>query len=382
MVLQFSSYGALAIGAALVAAGWFGWQAQSPATPKNQRTAVIEAGTIEDVVTAQGKLEPKYYVDVGLQVSGQIKKLHVDIGDTVKKGDLLVEIDPRIYKSRIDADTALLHSLQAQVAEQQAVLRLAQQVQRRNKLMIQSQAISADVFDQGQAALDQAIAKLKSLQAQVEQTQSTLTADRTNLEYTKIYAPMNGTITSLAVREGNTLNSVQSAPTLMQIANLDTMTNRAQVAEADITRLKADTPVYFTTLGDLERKFTSVVRLVQPSPEILNNVVLFNVLIDVDNKEHALMDGMNTEVFFVLGKAEHVPVLPIEALGKRLQSKDDASGKAYTVRVLGQKDPVLIHVGLADRAHIEVRSGLKVGDEVVIPSHDKPANRSSKAAKL
>lgn len=343
---------------------------------KSQRIVTVETGTVEDVVTAQGKLEPKEYVDVGAQVSGQIKKLHVDIGDNVKKGDLLAEIDPRIYQAKLDQDTALLHSLEAQVNAQKAALVLSEQEQARNETMIKTKAISKSAYDQGKSTLDQDKAKLQSLEAQVEQTNSSLNADRTNLDYTKIYSPMDGTVTTLPVREGNTINSVQSAPTLMQVANLDVMTDRAQVAEADISRLKPDTDAYFSTLGDLERKFNGKVRLIQPSPEVLNNVVLFDVLIDADNKDRVLMDGMNTEVFFVLGRAENVPLLPMEALGKRLQNQDNESGKAYSVRVVGQSEPVTIHTGLADRAHIEIRDGLKVGDKVIVPSHDAPAGNN------
>ena len=372
--IYFRKRNILIIAAIMVlVAGWFLFGGGGSSATKNQRTVSVETGTVEDVVTAQGKLEPKDYVDVGVQVSGQIKKLHVDVGDNVKKGQLLAEIDPRIYQSKLDQDTALLHSLQAQVNEQKAALVLAQQQQARNQIMIKTKAISKDTFDQGKSALDQALAKLKSLQAQVDQTSSQLDADHTNLEYTKIYAPMDGTIATLPVREGNTVNAVQSAPTLMQVANLDVMTDRAQVAEADVMRLTSGTKAYFTTLGDMEHKFNGTVRLIQPSPEVINNVVLFDVLIDADNKERRLMDGMNTQVFFVLGEAENVPVLPLEALGKRVQKEDNASGKAYNVRIAGQKDPIIVHTGLADRTRVEIRDGLKEGDKVVIPSHDKPA---------
>lgn len=358
----------------VVVAAWWLFGGSKQENGRSQRIVTVEMGTVEDVVTAQGKLEPKEYVDVGVQVSGQIKKLHVDIGDNVTKGQLLAEIDPRIYQAKLEQDTALLHSLEAQVMAQKAVVLLSEQEHKRNEIMIKTKAISNSAFDQGKSNLDQAKAKLLSLEAQVEQTKSTLDADRTNLEYTKIYSPMDGTVTTLPVREGNTLNAVQSAPTVMQVANLDVMTDRAQVAEADILRLKEGMNAYFSTLGDLERKFNGTVRLIQPSPEVINNVVLFNVLIDADNKERILMNGMNTEVFFVLGKAENVPLLPMEALGKRLQNKDTENGKAYSVRVVGQSEPVIIHTGLADRTHIEIRSGLKAGDKAIVPNIEKPSN--------
>ena len=361
---------------ALLIAGSVIWHFTARSAHKTQRTVTVQTGTVEDVVTAQGILEPKNYVDVGLQVSGQIKKLHVDIGDTVKKGQLLAEIDPRIYQSKLDQDTALLHSLQAQVSEQKAALLLTQQQQRRNQKMIAGKAISQDTFEQGAAALAQAKAKLQALKAQVEQTNSTLRADRTNLEYTKVYSPMDGTVATLPVREGQTLNSVQSAPTLMRVADLKVMTDRVQVAEADVMRLKTGTSVYFTTLGEMEQKYTTTVRLIQPSPEVLNNVVLFDVLIDAENTDGRLMDGMNTQVFFVLGRAENTAILPVDALGARLQNKDNTTGKAYFVRVVGQEKPVVVYTGLSDRTHIEIRSGLKAGDKVILPERERPGRQS------
>jgi macrolide-specific efflux system membrane fusion protein len=358
----------------LVGACWLLFGKGHSGSDTKQRLATVTTGTVEDVVTAQGKLEPKEYVDVGLQVSGQIMKLHVDVGDEATKDELLAEIDPRIYQSRLDADEAQLHSLQAQADEQQANLVLAEQQQARNAIMIKTHAVSKDAFDQSVSALKVAQAKLHSIKAQIDQINSTITADKTNLTYTKIYAPMSGTIGSLPVREGQTLNAVQSAPTLMRISNLEVMTVRAQVAEADIPHLKPNMPAYFTTLGDLERRYNGTVRLIQPSPEIVNDVVLYDVLIDSENKEHRLMDGMSTQVFFVLGKAENVPVLPLEALGKRLPKEDNAQGKAYQVHLVGKSDPITVHVGLSDRTQAEIKDGLKEGDQVVIQNREKSGN--------
>lgn len=361
--------------AALIAIGvgatWIFWPSHRP-THDTVRTVKVETGTIDDVVTAQGKLEPKEYVDVGVQVSGQIKSLFVDVGNVVKKGQPLAEIDPRIYQSRVEEDAAQLKSLKAQVEAQAATLELAKRQQARNEEMFKAQAISKDAFDQGEATLKEASAKLNALKAQSEQIASQLAADKTNLEFTKIYAPMDGVIATLPVREGQTINAVQSAPTLMQVANLDVMTVRAQVAEADIPRVGMNMPAYFTTLGDMEHKWKGAVRLIQPSPEIINDVVLYDVLIDVDNPDHILMNGMSTQVFFQLGTAENVPVLPQEALGKRLPKEDNDKGKAYSVRTKDAQDRT-VHVGLSDRTRVEIRDGLSAGDEVIVPSRAKPA---------
>jgi macrolide-specific efflux system membrane fusion protein len=357
---------------AIIAAGWLVFGKSNDEAESKQRTVQVEIGTVEDVVTAQGKLEPKEFVNVGAQVSGQIKKIHVEIGDNVTKDQLLAELDPRIYQSRLEASEAQLNAQKAQAEQQRASLTLAEQQHKRNSQLIDSKAISQDAFEQSKSALIVARARLKSIQALIDEIESGLKADRTNLEYTKIYAPMAGTVATLPVREGQTVNASQTAPTLMRIANYDVMTVRAQVAEADVMRLTSGMQAYFTTLGDTEKRFVGTVRQIQPTPDIISDVVLFNVLIDAENTERLLMDGMSCQVFFVLGKAENVPLLPVEALIRRSPKEDSEEGKAYYVQVKGQKEPVLIRTGFADRMRAEVRSGLKQGDVVILPAREKP----------
>lgn len=370
----------LAAAIAICAAAWAVTARHAGGGSESAPQAVaVEKGTIEEVVTAQGKLEPKEYVDVGTQVSGQLKILHVDIGNNVKKGDLLAEIDPRIYEARVEADTAQLKSLQAQLAEQEVNLTLARQQHARNELLIKTKAISKDAFDVSLAGLKSAQAKVNTQKAQVEQTESTLKGDRTNLEYTKIYAPMDGTIVTLPARQGQTLNASQTAPTLMQIANLDIMTIRAQVAEADVMRLKEGMPVHFTTLGALDKRFSAKVRQILPSPEVINDVVLYDVLVDVDNHERLLMNGMSTQIFFELGNAANVLVIPVDALGRRMAKEDSAAGQAYMVR-LKEGGEKLVHAGLMDRVNVEIRDGLSEGDEVLVTPH-KPASGGAKSSR-
>jgi macrolide-specific efflux system membrane fusion protein len=179
---------------------------------------------------------------------------------------------------------------------------------------------------------------------------------------------MDGTVVQQSARAGQTLNSNQQTPTIMQLAKLDKMTVRAQTAEADIMRIKPGLPVYFTTLGSELRRWQGVVRQVLPTPEVLNNVVLYNVLVDVDNTDRALMTGMSAQVFFVLGEARQVLIAPVNALGKRLPEQDNAQGTAYRVKVLnaGQEEAQdrLIHIGLQNRRFAEVRDGLSSGERV------------------
>lgn len=365
--------------------GWYFFLRDTPGAVQEDafRAVAIEKGNLENVVTAQGKLEPRDYVDVGAQVSGQLKKVHVEIGDVVESGQLLAEIDPEIYESRVKADEARLKTLAAQMAEQTAQLSSAKLKLDRNQKLIKSKAISQDVFEDAETAYKIAEAQIQSLQAQIEEAQSTLEGDRANLGYTTIYAPMAGTVVSQSSQEGQTLNASQSAPVLVQLANLDTMTVRAQVAEADVMNLKPDMPVYFTTLGDQDRKWNGTVRQILPSPETVNDVVLYNVLVDVDNTDRRLMTGMSTQMFFVLGKAQDALLIPVAALGKRVPDQDNEKGKAYMVRVMKGKamQDSVVHIGLMDRVQAELVSGLALGDKVALPSAAAAANVPGGAAR-
>jgi membrane fusion protein, macrolide-specific efflux system len=343
----------------------------------DEMSATIEYGDIEENVTAQGKLEPKEYVDVGAQVTGQLQKLHVEIGDIVKAGDLLAEIDPRIYASRVMADEAKINTLKAQLVEQEAQILFADRQYARNQLMFKTKAVSQQELQSSETNIKAARAKADSIRAQLKEIQSTLSGDRTNLGYTKIFAPMEGTVVQQSARAGQTLNANQQTPMIMQLAKLDKMTVRSQTAEADIMRIKPGLPVYFTTLGSEQRRWRGTVRQILPTPEVVNNVVLYNVLIDVDNSDRQLMTGMSAQVFFVLGEAKHVPLIPVSALGKRLSEQDNENGSAYRIKVFGTGKELQeknIFIGLQNRRFAEVRDGLKVGERVKLAVAPKKNN--------
>lgn len=371
-----------AIGLIAGGAYWYAAAARKPQAG-SFRSVVVMRGTIEEAVTAQGKLEPKQYVDVGTQVSGQLKKIYVEIGNTVAKGQLLAEIDPRVYEAQVEANEGHLSSLKAQLNQQKAQSVLAEQNLKRNQNLIAVNAISQQALQQSESDAAVAKAQVDSIAAQIQETESNLKGIRTNLGFTKIYAPMAGTVTTLPAREGQTLNANQTAPTVLQVANLDTMTVRAQVAEADVTRLKTGMPAYFTTLGDGERPWQGQVRQIQPAPEIVNDVVLYDVLIDVKNEGRRLMTGMTTQVFFVLGKAENVTIIPVEALTRRAAQEDNDKGKAYRVFVAtdsGRQERV-IHIGLQTRTQAQATDGLNEGERILVPSPDGAATPQTNAAR-
>lgn len=375
-VMQHKLIGAVVV-VAIAALAWWMWPKATTQASTFQQVRVVQ-GSIDEFVTAQGTLGPKEYVDVGTQVSGQLLKLHGDIGDDVSKGDLLAEIDPTVYQSKVDVDKANLNNITAQLKEQQAAQTQARLVYERNQILVSSTAISRQDFEASEADYKTAAARVTAVTAQIASAKSALDGDIANLGYTKIYAPISGTIVSQSAREGQTVNASQSAPTIVKIANLDVMTVEAQVAEADVMRLKEGMPVYFTTLGSTTRKWNGTVRQILPTPENVNNVVLYDVLIDADNTDRQLMTGMSTQVFFEIGSAKDVPVIPLGALGKRAEDKDTDGAQAYTVRVAEGKTvkEQTVLIGRMSRTEAEVKSGLKIGDTVLSYSAQTGAKRS------
>ena len=365
--------------AVLIGGGLY-WYTGAAGTPKRDVLVPITVirGTVESLVTAQGKLEAKQYVDVGTQVSGQLKAIHVDIGDTVTKGQLLAEIDPRVYQAQVEAGEAHLNSLRAQLNQQKAAAVLAEQNLKRNQNLITVNAVSQQALQETESQASVARAQVESIAAQIQETESNLKASRTNLSYSKIYAPMAGTVTTLPTKEGQTLNANQTAPIVLQVANLDVMTVRAQVAEADVSSLKENMPAYFTTLGNSDHRWTGKVRQVLPTPQIVNDVVLYDVLIDAKNEGRQLMTGMTTQVFFILGKADNALVIPAELLTRRVAKEDTDKGKAYRVAVVTEagREQRVIHVGLQTRTQAEVIDGLQEGERVAAT---RPATSTTQA---
>jgi macrolide-specific efflux system membrane fusion protein len=324
-------------------------------------TKVIK-GNIENLVTATGTINPKDYVDVGAQVSGQLEVLHVELGDVVKKGDLLAQIDVTVFKAKVDQSKAQLKYQEAQLKEKIAQLELAQIIHTRQEKLYENSATSLESLQNAKLSLQSATAQIEMLKAQIEQSKSSIQADEANLEYTRIYAPMDGTVVSISAKQGQTLNANQSAPVILQIADLSTMTVKAEVSEADITKLKKRMSVYFKTLGN-NRKWNSKLDKIEPTPVIENNVVLYNALFDVENSDRQLMTYMTTQVFFVLEKATNTLLLPIAAI--------DMSSTNPTVSLLlenGTQKKQAVKLGISNRIQVEIAEGLKEHDRVILNS--------------
>jgi macrolide-specific efflux system membrane fusion protein len=279
-------------------------------------TATVGRGDIEETVTALGNLQPRDYVDVGAQATGQLRKLYVDIGNSVKQGQLLAEIDPQVASAKVEQDVGNLANLIAQLADKQAQLSLANANFARQRGLKAADATSKADYDSAAQAAGSAAAEVNALKGQIAAAQSQLNGDKITLGYTKIYAPMSGTVASLSIKQGQTINSVQQAPTILRIADLKTMTVWTQVSEADVPKLKIGMPAYFTTLGNPDKRWYGKLQQIQPTPTITNNVVLYTATFDVANPTDELMTQMTAQVFFVTASAHDVVTVPVSALHK------------------------------------------------------------------
>ena len=277
----------------------------------------VDKGDIENAVTAAGNLQPSEFVDVGAQVSGILEKLYVDVGDKVSAGQLLAEIDATVQLNRVEASRASLSALEAQMSARQAALTLAQANADRQTRMLTEDATSQADFDQAINTLASAQSGLIQLQSQIAQSKASLASDETTLSFSTISAPIEGTVISLTMKEGQTLNSSQQAPTILRIADLSTMTVQGEVSEADVSKLKPGMDVYFTTLGGGTRRWYGKLRQILPKPVVLNNVVLYTALFDVENTDNTLLSDMTAQIFFVTASAQDVIRVPVGALNFR-----------------------------------------------------------------
>ena len=362
----------LIIIAGAVSGYYFMGQEEKPVT--NIKTVVAEKGDIELTVTALGNLQPRDYVDVGAQVSGQLEKLHVEIGDEIKEGELLAEIDPEVLRSRVEASRAQLQAQKAQKAEREAELELAKQQFKRQENLMSEDATSQDAYQISLAAVKTKQAQIAALKAQIEETESSIKGDEATLGYTKIYAPMSGTVVDLLARQGQTLNANQIAPIILRIADLSTMTVWTQVSEADVPKLKIGMDAYFTILGKPNQRWNGTLRQILPTPEIINNVVLYTALFDVDNPKRELMTQMSAQVFFIVDSAHDVVIAPMSAL--RVEDKE--AGR-YSVTVIDDNDMQVsrdVQIGINNRVSAEIISGLKAGERIIDnPPKKKDQNR-------
>lgn len=333
-----------------------------PAKKTEYLTATVQRTDLENAVLATGVLQALRQVEVGAQVSGQLKSLKVVLGQTVKKGDWLAEIDPVISQNTFAQEQAKLDNLQAQKLAKEVRIKQAQLTWTRQQEMLAQDAAAKQDMESADAELRALRADGISLEAQIRQQRLALASAQTNLSYTRIVAPIDGDVVSISTLEGQTVVAAFQVPTLMKLADLSTMTVKAQVSEADVVRVKPGQPVYFTILGDPDKRYYGTLRAVQPSPEKINNAVFFNALFDVPNPDRTLRVDMTAQVAIMLGEAKQALTVPLTALGTR-----DKDGR-QEVRVLKPDQSVekrQVRVGISNNFQAQVLEGLKEGETVI-----------------
>lgn len=354
-------------------------------------TAEVSRGDIENNITAVGVIQPSSFVDVGAQLSGQLKRLYYKVGDKVKSRTLLAEIDATVYSAKVDELKASLDNLKAQLKMREAQLYLSEQQNARNQALFGKALLSEAEMQVSQTDYKTAAAQVDAIKAQIQEAEGSLRTAKANLAYTKISAPVSGEIVSMSVTEGQTLNANQQTPIILRIANMDTMTVWAQVSEADVQQLKQGQEAYFTTLGSSSRWYGNLKQIL-PTPLVVNGVILYNALFNVPNQNGDLKIQMTAQVFFVIDKAENILYIPKSALQyskntlqKKIQgnqsgqTKTNSSNKTlvYILNDNGTVEEREIVTGISNSIYASVTSGLTEGEKIITGNNTQTNQQTS-----
>ncbi|MDF7670725.1 efflux RND transporter periplasmic adaptor subunit [Orbaceae bacterium ESL0721] len=340
-------------------------------------TAPVLRGDIEKTVLADGSISAFNQVSVGAQVSGQIKKIYVKLGDEVKRGDMIAEIDDLKQKNSLKQNEAALESLKAQRKAKEANLRNFQLTYERQLKLVNKGVGAQSDLDLAVANLDATKADITALDADIVRANIAVDTAKVDLGYTKITAPIDGVIVAKPVDEGQTVNSVQSAPTIVKVAQLDKMTVEAKISEADVINVEQGMPVYFTILGRPNDRFSGLtLRAIEPASDSIDsdskssssqsssttNAVYYNGLFDVDNPDKILRISMTAQVYIVLDEAKDVLYIPSMAVQKR--ETDNAT--VLVLKESGEIDERRVVLGIDNNVNVEIKSGLNEGESVVV----------------
>lgn len=355
-------------------AGGLLWLNRAPEVLPPQ-TARVDRGDIEKSVLATGILKPARQVNVGAQVNGQLKKLYVKQGDRVAQGQLLAEIDPTLQLNELRKSQAELRSAQAQKLASQAQLKQYQLELTRQRALARDRAGVASDLEKAQAQHDAQLAQLKVNESQIVQAEVAQETARANLAFTRITAPIDGEVLGIVTQEGQTIVSSQSAPTILVMADVDTMMVHTRISENDILQVKAGQPLWFYVAADPRRRYEGVMGAIQQAPaEALEAdplgrnssqqtaAVYYNGVFAVANGERRLRTSMTAQVFIITERATGVARLPMAALGEALD------GERYQISVLEGQRVVArsVRIGKRDRRYAEVLDGVSVGEQVLL----------------
>ncbi|KAF0569017.1 Macrolide-specific efflux protein MacA [Psychrobacter nivimaris] len=388
-------------------------------TTPNYLTATVEVGDIENNVMASGKVKALNTVDVGAQVSGEVKRLYVEVGDEVKQGDLIAQIDQVTQKNSLSNEQASLEqseaalqsaqaeslskqaslkSAYADLASRQSELKQAQSDFARLQDLVAIDAISQQEYDtqatsvetakaavaNARAAIDTAKAAIATTEANINSQQAALRKSRTNvstaeedLSYTTIRAPISGTVVSITTEQGTTVNANQTAPTLVTLADLSTVRINAQISEADVINVSAGMPAYFNIIGNPDKQYDATLTAIEPAPEQISSTsstdaaIYYVGYVEVPNPDRLFRIDMTAQIYIIVNEAKNTLLVPSTVIQEK-RTKGKEKGKAATgkfVRVLKEDGTVeerTVEVGIDNRVNAQILSGLKEGEEVII----------------
>ncbi len=356
-----------------------GWWALAEDGDAALITAPAQVADLEKTIQAVGRVNPKELVAVGAQVSGQVKRLHVVLGQRVQAGQLIAEVDSQPQRIALRSAEAATNALRAQHAASQARHAQASGVYERQSQLVASRLVSQEGFEAARMARDAARSEVAALQAQIDQAVTQVEIARINLGYTRIVSPSDGYIVAIVTKAGQTLNSMQTTPTIVMLAQMDTMTVRAEIAEADVELVAPGQPLWFSTLGPSGRRYESHLQQLEPAPSSIADVATGNAggsaqspkavyyagLFDVANPGLKLKPSMTVKVTVQLARAANALQVPLTAL----VAPDDMDGNRGTVRVVDAKGRVrkrAVTTGLRTATAVQILSGLRAGENVVI----------------
>ena len=348
---KMMKWAALAVVAVAV---WGGWSYLKPEPQVSYITETVRRGDIGQTVSATGEISPSNLVSVGAQASGQIKKLYVKLGQHVRKGDLIAVINSTSQTNTLNMEKSKLDTYQAKLVSAQIALGSAEKKYKRQAALWKDDATSKEDLESAQDALAAARANAAELKALIRQTKISINTAESELGYTRITATMDGTVVAIPVEEGQTVNAVQSTPTIVQLANLDMMLNKMQIAEGDITKVKAGQDITFTILSEPDTPIKAKLDSVDPgltamslggynsSTDTTSSAVYYYARALVPNPDGKLAIGMTTQNTVEINRVANVLIIPSLTVKKR-------GGKAF-VRVLGADGKAVER---------EIRTGMK-----------------------
>ncbi|HBD03087.1 MULTISPECIES: efflux RND transporter periplasmic adaptor subunit [Psychrobacter] len=386
-------------------------------TTPNYLTATVEVGDIENNVMASGKVKALNTVDVGAQVSGEVKRLYVEVGDEVKQGDLIAQIDQVTQKNNLsneqaslEQSEAALQSAQAESLSKQAALKSAYSdlASRQSELkqaqsdfarlqdLVAIDAISQQEYDtqatsvetakaavaNARAAIDTAKAAIATTEANINSQQAALRKSRTNvstaeedLSYTTIRAPISGTVVSITTEQGTTVNANQTAPTLVTLADLSTVRINAQISEADVINVSAGMPAYFNIIGNPDKQYDATLTAIEPAPEQISSTsstdaaIYYIGYVEVPNPDRLFRIDMTAQIYIIVNEAKNTLLVPSTVIQEKRAKEKGKSTTGKFVRVLkddGTVEERTVEVGIDNRVNAQILSGLKEGEEVII----------------